>query len=261
MRSDTAAIAISSLTHFHAARSKESEPVNVFKNLDLALAKGRVLAILGPSGCGKSTLLRLFAGLERPASGELAVFGEDPLPQTKAGEITLLTPHAPLLPWRSAIANVRLPLDLLGRPRALAMHKAEQLLRQVCLQEERWDHRPHELSEGQLQRLRLAQAMITEPRLLLLDEPFSNVDEGLRATLLDLVTSYLLKDRQRSAAFVTHHAHEAATIADDIIILAGEPATIRRPEPVAEAPADRSSDQIDLIAEDLRTRLLALVSA
>jgi NitT/TauT family transport system ATP-binding protein len=256
--SATLAVEALGLCRSHAGGRSGARGLKVFENFNLTLPQGRILAILGPSGCGKSTLLRLVAGLDAPNAGAVRVYGEAPLPQTRRGRISLMSTNAPLLPWRNAVGNARLPLDLLGHSRRAASRDAEVCLKGVRLEDECWPKAPHEMSEGQLQRLRLAQALVSGPRLLLLDEPFSSVDEGLRIRLLERVNEHVRESADRSAIFITHHAHEAAAIADKVIILKGPPAEEALSIDIPEDPSSRTKVMIEGHAEAFRERLLTL---
>lgn len=240
-------------------RHAENKAKTVFSEYSFVLEKGRTLAILGPSGCGKSSLLRIIAGLERADHGKVEVFGELPLHQTRGGQISFFSSDNTLLPWRSASKNVELPLDLLRKDQPVAQKLSSELLEEVRIEPMDWSRRPHQLSEGQRQRLRLAQALVTQPRLLLLDEPFSNVDEGLRRVLMDIVLTHLKKSSERSAVLVTHHAFEAATMADEVIILSGEPAKEIYRKRLKGAPSTRERSYIDDLVANLSARMVALM--
>lgn len=257
------AIHVDRVSKTYRGGQKGSEGALVLSDLSMTLGAGRTLAILGPSGCGKTSLLRIIAGLERPDKGRVTVFGRDPLPQTRAGEISLISSDSTLLPWRTAIGNVMLPLDLLGTGADRKRERAEKLLDDVFLDRSLWSNRPDELSEGQRQRVRLAQALISDPKLLLLDEPFSNVDEGLRGVLVDRVINYLGLSAERSAVLVTHHAYEAASIAHDIFILANEadegaPAQRCYPNEPPGTPGKRTKREIEDEEDRLRATMIRL---
>jgi NitT/TauT family transport system ATP-binding protein len=183
----------------------------------LSLAEGEIVALVGPSGCGKSTALRLLAGLEKPNRGTV----------TRAagrGETAVVFQAPTLAPWMSASANVALPLELEGRPRREARAEAARALARVGLAGAE-QARPATLSGGMAMRVSLARALVTEPRLLLLDEPFAALDEITRRTLADDVLT-LHAELKPAIIFVTHNVEEAVYMADRVIVLTRGPGRI-----------------------------------
>ena len=180
---------------------------------------GSFVALLGPSGCGKSTLLRLIAGLDRPDEGAIACdAGDEP------GRIAFVFQDAHLLPWRDAVGNVALPLELLGVGRDERLEAAATLLRRVGLGDA-LTRRPAQLSGGMRMRVSLARALVTRPRLLLLDEPFAALDEITRQQLdMDLLA--LWQADRPTVLFVTHSVAEAAFLAQRAVVLSARPARI-----------------------------------
>ncbi|XZE52979.1 ABC transporter ATP-binding protein [Planctomycetaceae bacterium SH139] len=188
--------------------------------VSLSLAPGRITAILGPSGCGKSTLLRAVAGLQPATSGSIAF--QTPgtsRPQLPPGELGYVFQDAALLPWRTAWENVLLPLELLGQlgkqPRR---ELAAQQLRGVGLAESDWQKLSAELSGGMRMRVSIARALTTDPSVLLLDEPFSALDDILRRRLGDLVLE-LWRQRARTIVLVTHNIDEAILLSDHLVVM------------------------------------------
>ena len=184
---------------------------------DLDLAPGEIVALVGPSGCGKSTALRLLAGLEEPTRGTVTR-------TAGRGETSVVFQSPTLMPWADAVSNVALPLELSGMDRAEARAKALAALEQVGLAAS--SHvKPAQLSGGMAMRVSLARALVTRPRLLLLDEPFAALDEITRRTLADDV--HRLWDQTRPAVvFVTHNVEEAAFIAQRVIVMSPGPGRI-----------------------------------
>jgi NitT/TauT family transport system ATP-binding protein len=197
-------------------------PLTALSGLDLACDAGSVTAVIGPNGCGKSTLLRVLAGLLVPSAGEVAVLGGPP----RAGDprVGLVFQRPRLLPWRSVVDNVGLPLSLndiaLTDARAQAMVALEQVgLADVA------HLRPGELSGGMQQRAGLARALVRDPELLLLDEPFSSLD-SLTRDAFDLELARLVADPRRTVILVTHSVTEAVEVADRVVVLTARPGRI-----------------------------------
>jgi sulfonate transport system ATP-binding protein len=206
----------------------------VLDRLDLDIAPGEFVALIGRSGSGKSTLLRALAGLDRGVTGELAV----------PGPVAVAFQEPRLVPWRKILANVRLGLRT-GDPRSAA----EAALAEVGLGD-RGDAWPIELSGGEAQRASLARALVREPSLLLLDEPFSALDALTRITMHRLVLT--LWERHRPGVLlVTHDVDEALVLADRVLVLSG--GQITHACRVTE-PRPRHRDQPELVT--LRTQLL-----
>lgn len=183
----------------------------ILRDLDLEVQAGEFLVILGPSGCGKSTLLRLVAGLSEPVTGNLTIHPPNP-------GVGFVFQDASLLPWRTALGNVLLPLELDGVPTSDARDQALRLLRDVGLED--YDrHYPDALSGGMRMRVSIARALAGNPGLLLLDEPFAALDEVTR-TRLDQHLGELTRTRGTTTLFVTHSIQEALTLADRIVVLA-----------------------------------------
>jgi NitT/TauT family transport system ATP-binding protein len=183
--------------------------------LDLAIAPGEITALVGPSGSGKSTALRLLAGLEPATRGRLA--------RDLGPSDTAVVFQAPtLMPWASALANAALPLTLLGRRDA--RERAQDALARVGLSDA-GALRPAQLSGGMAMRVSLARALTTEPKLLLLDEPFAALDEVVRRRLADDLLG-LWAERRPAIVFVTHNVEEAVYIAQRVLVLGRGPGRI-----------------------------------
>ena len=197
--------------------------VEALRDVSLRLNAGDFVALLGPSGCGKSTLLRLIAGLDRPDAGTLDWdAGRAPTP----GEIGFVFQDPTLLPWASAEANVYLPLRLRKVPQAQAMPEVRAALARVGLAGFE-TARPRQLSGGMRMRVSIARALVTRPRLLLMDEPFAALDEFTRHRLqADLLT--LWQSIGCTVVFVTHSIYEAAFLARRIVLMTPRPGRIER---------------------------------
>lgn len=192
----------------------------VLNNVSLALEPGKITAILGPSGCGKSTLLRVIAGLLRPNDGKLAFsINGQPCATLPPGRLAYVFQEAGLLPWRSVLSNTTLPMELLGLYSAEQRRSraAEQLV-SVGLAAEHYRKTPAELSGGMKMRVSIARALVTDPSILLLDEPFAALDDILRTRLGEMVIQ-LWQKRQRSIILVTHNVAEAILLSEQIVVM------------------------------------------
>ena len=193
--------------------------------VDLAVRSGEFVALLGPSGCGKSTLLHLLAGLAQPSAGRIAWWGDAFSSTGVAGRRIALVFQSPtLMPWAAVGTNVRLPLDLARVPRAEAEGAVERALSRVGLA--RFAGRlPRELSGGMQMRVSIARALVTEPDLLLMDEPFGALDEFTRQRL-DGELLALWSSQRFTVTFVTHSIHEAVFLSTRIVVMAAHPGRI-----------------------------------
>ena len=195
----------------------------------LSLQPGETVALIGPSGCGKSTALRLLAGLERPTRGRVA------LAQGR-GETSVVFQAPTLMPWASAEANVALPLELAGTPRGEAQARARLALAQTRL-EGADAAKPAQLSGGMAMRVSLARALVTRPKLLLLDEPFAALDEITRRALADDIQAQWAELRP-AVVFVTHNVEEAVYMASRLMVMTTGPGRIAA-ETAVEGPYPR----------------------
>ncbi len=222
--------------------------IEVIAPVDLDVEPGKIITLLGPSGCGKSTLLRILTGLSQPSSGEVLWHGQ-PITSQNAGVAIVFQSFA-LFPWLTVLDNVEAPLEARGVP-AIERHKrALRILDTVGLDGFESAY-PKELSGGMKQRVGFARALVVEPEVLFMDEPFSALDvltaENLRNELLEL---WLSKKMPTSAIFiVTHNIEEAVLLADRVIVLARNPAWVRADFSIELAhPRDRKSPRfIDLV--------------
>jgi NitT/TauT family transport system ATP-binding protein len=195
--------------------------IEALNDVSLRIRPGDFVALLGPSGCGKSTLLRLIAELDQPDSGSLAwEQGHAPKP----GDIGFVFQDATLLPWASAAENVFLPLRLRGVPREKATPEIHAALHRVGLDGFE-AARPRQLSGGMRMRVSIARALVTRPRILLMDEPFAALDEFTRHKLQEDLLS-LWQDLRCTVVFVTHSIYEAAFLARRIVLMTPRPGRI-----------------------------------
>ena len=183
--------------------------------VDLEVARGEFLTLLGPSGCGKSTLLRLMSGLIAPSSGTL---------ERAAARLGFVFQEPTLMPWATVSANVRLPLDLAGRPAVQSAPQVEAALASVGLAAFA-GHRPRQLSGGMRMRVSIARALVDEPELLLMDEPFGALDEITRHKLdADLLA--LWRARGLTVVFVTHSIAEAVFLSTRVLVMSPHPGRV-----------------------------------
>ena len=212
---------------------------------NLALAPGEIVALVGPSGCGKSTALRLLAGLEAPTRGTVHR-------ASGPGETSVVFQSPTLMPWATALDNVALPLELVGEKKAVARRVAGEALARVKLTGVE-QAKPAQLSGGMAMRVSLARALATNPRLLLLDEPFAALDEITRRDLAQDVHA-LWAQSKPAIVFVTHNVEEAVFMASRVIVMtrgpgrtAGETAIegpLPRPQGFRTTPAFRHAAEV-----------------
>ncbi len=196
--------------------------VEAVAEADFEIARGDFVAILGPSGCGKSTLMLMIAGLEPATSGTITLDGLPVSgPQIDTG---MMFQDPTLLPWRSVLDNVLFPIDMRGAVSPENRMRAENLLRMVDLWAFR-DKRPRELSGGMRQRVALARALVNDPRILLMDEPFSALDAITRDEM-GLALARIWDTTRKTAIFITHSIREAIFLSDRILVMGRRPSTI-----------------------------------
>ncbi|MEM8852661.1 MAG: ABC transporter ATP-binding protein [Pseudomonadota bacterium] len=216
-----------------------NETVTALDGVSLTIPKGKLTSLLGPSGCGKTTLLKIIAGLIEPTAGEVTVRGT-PI-RGPGPDRALVFQDFALLPWASVLDNVAFGLRVQGVPRKTREATARRYIEEVGLAgfEARY---PHELSGGMRQRAGLARALAVQSDILLMDEPFSAVDEQMRRKLQeDLIQ--LLKVEKKTVIFVTHSIEEAVYLSDQVIILTQRPGTVSK---IVRPDIDRSGD-VDVI--------------
>ena len=215
-----------SLRNVSVKFASERGETEALRDVSFELPRGGFLSILGPSGCGKSTLLRVAADLVAPSSGSVSLFGRSPSEARRSRELGFVFQDAALLPWRTVRENVELPLEV-GDRRSLSKKasRPEDLLELVGLSQ--W-HRayPHELSGGMRQRVSIARALVTGPKILLMDEPFGALDEITRDRLNDELRR-IWKETGTTILFVTHSIPEALYLGERVLMLAAHPGRVR----------------------------------
>jgi putative ABC transport system ATP-binding protein len=204
-------IEIRQLTKTYHAGSAE---VSVLRGIDLTIGDGERVALLGKSGSGKSTLLNLLGGLDRPTSGsieiggrDLAGFTADELARHRLATVGMIFQAFHLIPSRTAIENVEMPLVFGGTPRKERLERSRRILEEVGLAH-RLDHRPSELSGGERQRVAIARALVNRPKLVLADEPTGNLDSATGKEIVELLTAHL--DTHHSTLLLVTHDEELA---------------------------------------------------
>ncbi len=228
---------------------QEGGPYTAVEAIDVAVAPGEFVAIVGPTGCGKSTLLNAAAGLLRPTAGTVAIFG-GPLSGLNVRAGYLFQQDA-LMPWKTALDNVAVALEPKGVPRGEAVQRARDWLRRVGLSAF-LDRYPHMLSGGQRKRVALAQMLIRDPEILLMDEPFGPLDAQTRQIMGNLLLDLWAANR-KAVMFVTHDLEEAIALADRVIVMSAGPAariigdfrvSLPRPRDIAEVRLEPAFHQI-----------------
>jgi NitT/TauT family transport system ATP-binding protein len=231
--------------------SRDATYVEALHEVDLDIRPGEFVAVLGPSGCGKSSLLRILAGLIQPTEGTLALHGEPVHP--KQHKVGLVPQAATLMPWLKVLDNVLVPAKVLHLPRAAATARAHELLEMTGLAgfEKKY---PRQLSGGMQQRVSIARALLHDPELLLMDEPFAALDALTRERLSAELQSIWMATG-KTVLFVTHSISEAVFLADRIVVMSARPGrivaefTVDQPRPRA---LDVLSDEAEQLAATIR---------
>ena len=200
----------------------KSASLQALDRVDLECTRGSFTALIGPSGCGKSTILRLAAGLEAPDQGTVIVSGQTPQSARSKGLMGVAFQDPALLPWRSTRQNIALPFEVLGRP--VDTTRIDDLIALVGLSGFE-NERPAHLSGGMRQRVAIARALVTQPEILLLDEPFGALDLILRRSMNLELQRIWMRDRP-TTVFVTHGIDEAVFLADRVLVMQRGPGRI-----------------------------------
>ncbi|CAM3215762.1 ABC transporter ATP-binding protein [Paenibacillus lupini] len=195
------------------------------KEVDLTIHEGEFLCFVGPSGCGKSTIFKMITGLSNPSSGTLQVMGTTASDARKQSDTAFVFQDHTLLPWNSVIDNVTLPLALRGVPRKERQREAERVLEMVGLKDY-MRSMPRELSGGMKMRASIARALVSKPKLLLMDEPFGALDEITRQTLQIELLELWRQDPEMTVLFVTHNVFEAVFLSTRIAVMTPRPGKI-----------------------------------
>lgn len=228
--------------------------------IDLAVRQGEFVSLIGPSGCGKSTLLKLAANLYEPTDGRVVWWQGNFSRVGEAGRrLAFVFQDPTLMPWARVEANVRLPLELAGASKAEASARARAALSQVGLDRQTRSF-PGQLSGGMRMRVSIARALVTDPDLLLMDEPFGALDEFTRNKLDDDLTR-LSWERKLTSVFVTHSLYEAVFLSTRIVVMAANPGRvfgqIDVPEPLPRGENFRNGERFAALCRDLSALLRA----
>ncbi len=202
----------------------EAGPVAALTGVSFDIYKGEFISLLGPSGCGKTTLLRIIAGLLTNSEGTVSVAEMLPEQARQAGEMGMVFQSAALYDWRTVIKNVMLPMEIKGYHRSEQKARAEAMLELVGLSDFRNSY-PHELSGGMQQCVSIARALATEPHILLMDEPFSALDEFTREKLHDDLLR-ICHTKDMTIVFVTHNISESVYLSDRVVVMSPHPGRV-----------------------------------
>lgn len=227
--------------------------LQALQDISLHCPAGSFTALIGPSGCGKSTLLRILAGLDTPNAGMVAIGGRLPAEKCRDGALGVAFQDPALLPWRSVRQNIALPLQVLRRRPQDARERIDQLIRLVGLEGFEAAH-PGQLSGGMRQRVAIARSLVTDPSVLLLDEPFGALDQILRRNM-NVELQRIWTARRPTTLMVTHGIDEAIFLADRVVVMNRNPGRIaqviavpfprpRPPELFAAAEFHHLADEI-----------------
>lgn len=231
---------------FHLANGGRYQAV---KGIDLTVLPGEFVSIVGPTGCGKSTLLNAAAGLLSPSAGKVGIFGK-PLAGLNRRAGYLFQQDA-LMPWKTALENVKVALEPMGVPEREAAERAREWLARVGLRAF-VDRYPHMLSGGQRKRVALAQMLIRNPEIILMDEPFGPLDAQTRQIMGNLLLDLWSRDR-KALMFVTHDLEEAIALSDRVVVMSAGPAagivadykvTLPRPRDIADIRLEKAFHEI-----------------
>ncbi len=231
---------------FRGADGKAS--YTAVKDVNLTVGDGEFVSVVGPTGCGKSTLLNVSAGLLEPSSGTVRVFGEPLVGMNRHAGYMFQAES--LMPWRTALDNVIVGLGYRGMPRDEAVARGQDWLQRVGLGAH--GHRyPHQMSGGMRKRAALAQTLIMDPKIILMDEPFSALDIQTRQLMENELLDIWSADR-KSVLFITHDLEEAISLSDRVVVLSAGPGTHPIGEFVIDLPRPRDVSEVRLTPEFVR---------
>ncbi|MEW6409687.1 MAG: ABC transporter ATP-binding protein [Nitrospirota bacterium] len=226
----------------------EGESIDVLKGVSFTVSEGKFICIIGPSGCGKTTLLRIVSGLDKPTKGEVILGDREIIAPVR--EIGHIFQEPALLPWRTVLRNVEFGLEVAGVQRQERRQKAIASLELVEL-DGFGEFYPKEISGGMKQKVVLAMALVVEPKVLLMDEPFVSLDCQTRNYMQEVLL-HLWEKTKKTVIFVTHNVDEAVFLGDEIICLTSRPAGIGRALKVdIPRPRDRTSPELNRVRKEI----------
>ena len=228
--------------------------LTAYQSLDLRVSKGRFVVLIGPSGCGKSTLLRNIADLLQSTGGTIRVFGDRPQEVRRQRRISFVFQEATLLPWRTALENVEMPLQVGGWAAQKRSHRDPRELLELVGLKGREDAQPWQLSGGQRQRVAIARALVTKPDILLIDEPFGALDEITRDGLNDELLR-IWRETGTTIVFVTHGLSEAAFLGQTVVVMGAHPGRIVETIELDEHKPGKGIDRSSATFFDITSRL------
>ncbi|MFO7987464.1 MAG: ABC transporter ATP-binding protein [Desulfatiglandaceae bacterium] len=242
---------ISGLTKYFM-EEKTATPVSVLNDIHFKVNDGQFVSVVGPSGCGKTTLLRIIAGLEKPSSGRVLL--DDREISRDRDRIGLVFQEYALFPWRTTLQNIELGLEMMQVPKKERRSAAMAYIHSFGLNGFE-DAYPKALSGGMKQRVAIARTLITNPKVVLMDEPFGSLDSQTRNGLQQFLLN-LWQKHKKTILFVTHNVDEAVFLSDHIVILSKRPARILRTSAVTcPRPRDRTSTECNAVRREVLNTL------
>ena len=237
------------LKRVHKSFNQKGQRVQVLRDVNFAIEEGEFICVLGPSGCGKSTLISLIAGLEFPDTGQ--VFVDSKAVEGPSSDRLVVFQEAALFPWLTVLENVNFGLKIAGVSEAVRREKALDAIKMVHLSRFINAH-PHELSGGMKQRAAIARALVMDPKILLMDEPFAALDAQTRQMLMEELQEIWQKTK-KTILFVTHNVREATFLADRVFEMTARPGTIKKEHPI-HLPRPRREQDPGLLV--LQTKIM-----
>ncbi|HQY39637.1 MAG TPA: ABC transporter ATP-binding protein [Giesbergeria sp.] len=235
-----AALTLSGVACTFVSKDAPGQRYTAVENVDLHIGAGEFVSVVGPTGCGKSTLLNMAAGLLAPSAGSVAVFGEPLTALNRRAGYMFQTES--LMPWRTALANVSAGLEFRGTPLKEATALAQEWLARVGLAGF-GDRYPHQMSGGMRKRASLAQTLVLDPDIILMDEPFSALDIQTRQ-LMENEVLQLWQAKRKAVLFITHDLDEAIAMSDRVVVMSAGPASYPMGEFVIDIPRPRDVAEI-----------------